>query len=92
MIHKSIEKIENLSVRQNEDMAQFEVTEQTAVQDKKKRLHYESIRIEEIFSVGAQVYAISAKTQDQADPSRSLIKRIRRHFETTAPQELKQFE
>jgi len=51
-----------------------------------------SIRIEEIFSVGAQVYAISAKTQDQADPSRSLIERIRHHFETTAPQELKQFE
>lgn len=51
-----------------------------------------SIRIEEIFSVGTQVYAISAKTQDQADPSRSLIERIRRHFETTAPQELKQFE
>lgn len=29
-------------------MAQFEEAEQTANQDKKKRLHYESIRIEEI--------------------------------------------
>jgi hypothetical protein len=29
-------------------MATFEDTEQTAIMDKRKRLHYESIRIEEI--------------------------------------------
>lgn len=29
-------------------MQQFEEAEQTAIQDKRKRLHYESIRIEEI--------------------------------------------
>ena len=31
-----------------EDMSQFEEAEQTAILDKRKRLHYENIRIEEI--------------------------------------------
>lgn len=48
LIHKSIDKIEALRLRQNDEMAQFEEAEQTAIIDKKKRLHYESIRIEEI--------------------------------------------
>lgn len=51
-----------------------------------------SVRLEESFVVDAQVYVISAKLRDQADPSRSLVDRIRRHFETTTLQELKQFE
>lgn len=48
MLHKSIEKVDALRVKQNEDMGQFEEAETTAIEDKRKRLHYESIRIEEI--------------------------------------------
>jgi hypothetical protein len=48
MLHKSIEKVDAIRVKQNEDMGQFEEAETTAIEDKRKRLHYESIRIEEI--------------------------------------------
>lgn len=48
MLHKSIEKVDAIRSKQNEDMAQFEEAETTAVEDKRKRLHYESIRIDEI--------------------------------------------
>jgi hypothetical protein len=48
LLHKSIEKVRALRDRQTEEMATFEDTEQTAIMDKRKRLHYESIRIEEI--------------------------------------------
>jgi len=48
LIHKSIDKVDNIRTKQNEDMQQFEETETTAIEDKRKRLHYESIRIEEI--------------------------------------------
>jgi len=37
-----------LKVRQNEEMGQFEESEMNAIEEKRKRLHYESIRIEEI--------------------------------------------
>lgn len=48
LLQKSIEKVRTLRDRQTEEMATFEDTEQTAIMDKRKRLHYESIRIEEI--------------------------------------------
>lgn len=37
-----------MKVRQNEEMGQFEESEMNAIEEKRKRLHYESIRIEEI--------------------------------------------
>lgn len=48
LIHKSIEKMSELKERQTQDMAQFEESEMNAIEEKKKRLHYESIRIDEI--------------------------------------------
>lgn len=48
LIHKSLEKIGELKTKQQEEMEQFEDTELNAIEEKKKRLHYESIRIEEI--------------------------------------------
>ena len=48
LLHKSFQKVEGLRAKQLEDLQSFEDTEQTAIQDKRKRLHYESIRIEEI--------------------------------------------
>jgi len=43
-------------------MAQFEEAEQIAIQDKRKRLHYESIRIEEIKK---EVKVAKDKVQDK---------------------------
>ena len=48
LIHKSLDKIIELRTKQAEEMEQFEDTELNAIEEKKKRLHYESIRIEEI--------------------------------------------
>ncbi len=48
MIHKSLEKIGQLREKQNDEMVQFEESEMNAIEEKRKRLHYESIRIEEI--------------------------------------------
>ena len=48
LVRKSVEKIERLRSQMTEDMSQFEEAEQTAILDKRKRLHYENIRIEEI--------------------------------------------
>ena len=48
MLRKSLEKVDNLRLKQHDDLSQFEEAETTAIEDKRKRLHYESIRIEEI--------------------------------------------
>lgn len=48
LLHKSLEKISEMMQKQQEEMDQFEETELNAIEEKKKRLHYESIRIEEI--------------------------------------------
>lgn len=48
LIHKSLEKMSELREKQNEEMSQFEESEMNAIEEKRKRLHYESIRIEEI--------------------------------------------
>lgn len=48
LIHKSLEKMSELKEKQQDDMAQFEESEMNAIEEKKKRLHYESIRIDEI--------------------------------------------
>jgi structural maintenance of chromosome 2 len=48
LIHKSIDKVEGIQKRQELEMSQFEEAEQSMIEDKRKRLHYESIRIEEI--------------------------------------------
>lgn len=48
MIQKSLDKVSTLMENQRDEMSQFEETEQNAIEQKKKRLHYESIRIEEI--------------------------------------------
>ena len=47
IIHKSFDKISSIKVKQEEEMAQFEDTEVSAIEEKKKRLHFECIRIEE---------------------------------------------
>lgn len=59
LIHKSLDKLVELKVKQREEMEQFEESEVNAIEEKQKRLHYESklcchlmenvaIRIEEI--------------------------------------------
>ena len=48
LIHKSLDKLGEIKEKQNEEMVQFEETELNAIEEKRKRLHYESIRIEEI--------------------------------------------
>ena len=48
LIHKSIEKLSELREKESEEMSQFEESEMNAIEEKRKRLHYESIRIEEI--------------------------------------------
>lgn len=48
ILHKSLDKASELKVKQHEDMLQFEESENNAIEEKKKRLHYESIRIDEI--------------------------------------------
>lgn len=48
LVRRSVEKIERLTAQMMEDMNQVEEAEQTAILDKRKRLHYENIRIEEI--------------------------------------------
>lgn len=48
--------------------------------------------IREIFTIGTCVYAISTKPVDQAAPMQSVLDLVRRHFETTPPREVKQFE
>ena len=47
LIHSSLDKMAELKDKQQEDMVQFEESEQNAIEEKRKRLHYESIRIEE---------------------------------------------
>lgn len=47
-MHRSLEKLAELKVKQADDISQFEESELSAIEQKKKRLHYESIRIDEI--------------------------------------------
>ena len=47
-MHRSLEKLAELKVKQADEMSQFEESEISAIEQKKKRLHYESIRIDEI--------------------------------------------
>lgn len=47
-IDTSLKKLTELCATQEAEMTQYEETEQLAVDDKKKRLHYERIRIQEI--------------------------------------------
>ena len=47
-IDTSLKKLTELCATQESEMTQYEETEQLAVDDKKKRLHYERIRIQEI--------------------------------------------
>ena len=47
-MHRSIEKVQGIRERQEEEMQQVEEAEQSLIEEKRKRLHYESIRIEEI--------------------------------------------
>lgn len=78
LLHRSIEKVETIRVKQNEDMAQFEEAEQIAIQDKRKRLHYESIRIEEIKK---EVKVAKDKVQDKLQTIEDKV------FEDTRPQQ-----
>lgn len=48
LLHRSLEKMTEIKEKQHDDMGQFEESEMNAIEEKKKRLHYESIRIEEI--------------------------------------------
>ena len=48
LMHRSLEKLAELKVKQADEMSQFEESEISAIEQKKKRLHYESIRIDEI--------------------------------------------
>lgn len=48
LIKRSLEKMVDLREKQVEEMHSFEESEQNAIEEKRKRLHYESIRIEEI--------------------------------------------
>lgn len=48
LLHRSIEKLNELKIKQADEMSQFEESELSAIEQKKKRLHYESIRIDEI--------------------------------------------
>ena len=47
MINRSQKKLDELKSNQQTEMEQYEETEQLAVDEKKKRLHYERIRIQE---------------------------------------------
>ena len=47
IINRSQKKLEELKANQQKEMEQYEETEQLAVDEKKKRLHYERIRIQE---------------------------------------------
>ena len=47
MINRSQKKLDELKANQQTEMEQYEETEQLAVDEKKKRLHYERIRIQE---------------------------------------------
>ena len=47
MIAKSSVKLEDLKLSQSVEMQQYADTEQLAIDEKKKRLHYERIRITE---------------------------------------------
>lgn len=47
MINKSLSKLVEFGDQQKKDFEQFEESEVQAIEEKKKRLHYESIRIEE---------------------------------------------
>ena len=48
LIHKSLDKLVDLKEKQTVEMGQFEESEMNAIEEKRKRLHYERIRIEEI--------------------------------------------
>jgi len=48
LLRRSVDKVDRIKAQMLEDMAQFEEAEQTAILDKRKRLHYENIRIDEI--------------------------------------------
>lgn len=54
--------------------------------------HDGTVHICESFAIGTCVYAISTKPMDQAAPMQSMLDLFRRHFETTPPREVKQFE
>ena len=79
LIHKSIEKMSELKERQTQDMAQFEESEMNAIEEKKKRLHYESIRIDEI----------NKDIKSQRDKVNAKLNEIEQSvFEDTRPQQL----
>lgn len=79
LIHKSIEKMSELKERQTQDMAQFEESEMNAIEEKKKRLHYESIRIDEI---GKDI-------KQQREKVNAKVEEIEQNvFEDTRPQQL----
>jgi hypothetical protein len=48
LVRRSLEKMGDLRDRQVEEMQSFEESEMNAIEQKRKRLHYESIRIDEI--------------------------------------------
>ena len=48
LVKRSLERLGEMRERQQEEMLQFEETELNAIEEKRKRLHYESIRVEEI--------------------------------------------
>jgi hypothetical protein len=48
LVRRSLEKMGDLRDRQVEEMHSFEESEVNAIEQKRKRLHYESIRIDEI--------------------------------------------
>lgn len=46
-MHKSISKVDAIRDRQKQEMSSFKASEDAAIEDKQKRLHYEQIRIQE---------------------------------------------
>ena len=46
-MHKSISKVDNIRERQQSEMKTYKDAEDLAIEEKKKRMHYEQIRIQE---------------------------------------------
>ena len=47
LMHKSISKVDNIRERQTSEMNAYKSAEDIAIEEKKKRMHYEQIRIQE---------------------------------------------
>ena len=45
LMHKSISKVDAIRIKQKSEMTAYKETEQSAINDKKKRMRYEQIRI-----------------------------------------------